>query len=324
MDGVYNEIEDRHNPLFAPTIHEETYRYLSAIKSVCEQHGANLILIKIPNSAYPQTYEATWTRKKHDLAVEFAKKMGLPFIDFKYDIDCGIDYSRDSWDGGGHLNLNGTLKVTDALGKWISLNYPEFINHKNKTIEQKLPLYKELKWTCELQLENDFLEYLSKLSAPNKELVVFFSIQDTGLAESKEDEKQALSSYGFKTNFHEISYGDSFIAVVDNGIIRYECTSNRERSHSYLIDENTKVNLYSAGWECANGTSISINNIENAIRWRGLNIVVYDKTANMVIDSVCFDFLDSTINNPRRDNHAINKMRFDYQYYLYEHPEAVK
>lgn len=324
INKIYDEKIDYESPLYEPHIYEENYHYISAMKTACEQNGAKLILTKIPSKYYPQFYEGTWTKIKHNMTVEFANKMGLPFIDLKYDMDIDLDYTRDTTDAGCHLNLLGARKVTSALGQLIQSSYSIEEKRNITDIDSKLPFYDNLCWVCELQLETDFIEYIKKLKKSNRDLTVCFALSDTGLAESSIKDKEILTNFGFQTNFNKICYGDSFIGVADNGFIQYECHSNREQYYSCKINNNKTVKLVSSGWECGSKASIEINDTEFSLNGRGLNIIVYDKTAEMVIDSVCFDFLDLENGFPRRDIQQINKMRFDYQYYLYDHPEAVK
>lgn len=323
-DGIYNKIADDQNPLYDPHINEASIRYITAIKNICDEHGSELVLTKIPSIDFPQFYKGCWTKIKHNMVLQFADELGLKFFDLKYDVDCELDWSEDTVDSGRHLNLLGARRITKVYEQWILKNYKIKSDKDLSAINKKIPYYEDLSWLCELQLERDFSKYMSKLSTSNKNLAVFFSLADTELAETDETEKKVLLDYGFKTNFNDTNYADSFLGVVDNGVVRYECISNREQQYSYRIDDNFNVYMTSAGWECENISRIIINDKEYSMNRRGLNIVVFDKSTSIVLDSVCFDFYNSTNKSGQRNIVETNKSKFDYQYYLYEHPEVVK
>ena len=52
---------------------------------------------------------------------------------------------------------------------------------------------------------------------------------------------------------------------------------------------NITVSMLSAGYETGNAASIIIDDEEFAFNERGLNIVMYDKVNDNVIDSICAD-----------------------------------
>lgn len=88
---------------FAPVCWE----YLEKIRALCEECGAELILMKAP-SLYPYWYEEYDAQMaayaaQHDLCfynlVEAASAIGL-------------DYASDTYDGGLHLNLSGATKLS--------------------------------------------------------------------------------------------------------------------------------------------------------------------------------------------------------------------
>ena len=48
----------------------------------------------------------------------------------------GIDWQKDSYDGGDHLNLSGAEKVTDYLGKYLRDNYHFRENYSDETLRR--------------------------------------------------------------------------------------------------------------------------------------------------------------------------------------------
>lgn len=86
---------------------EICWNYLDQMRQLCEDNGAELILIKAP-SVYPYWYE------EYDEQIQaYADTHGLSFYNFLDHVDeIGIDYSTDTYDGGLHMNLSGATKLS--------------------------------------------------------------------------------------------------------------------------------------------------------------------------------------------------------------------
>ena len=50
-----------------------------------------------------------------------AQELGVPYLDGNM-LELGIDWDRDSYDGGDHLNYYGAAKVTGWLGTYLQEN----------------------------------------------------------------------------------------------------------------------------------------------------------------------------------------------------------
>lgn len=90
---------------------EVCYEYLDRIRLLCEENGTELILVKAP-SLYPYWYE------EYDAQIEeYAAKYDLSFYNFTELTDeIGLDFSKDTYDGGYHLNLSGAVKLSRYFG----------------------------------------------------------------------------------------------------------------------------------------------------------------------------------------------------------------
>ena len=86
---------------------EICWEYLDKIRELCENNGAELILIKAP-SLYPHWYE------EYDAQIRsYAEEHGLVYYNFLEDTEeIGIDYALDTYDAGLHLNLSGATKLS--------------------------------------------------------------------------------------------------------------------------------------------------------------------------------------------------------------------
>ena len=97
-----------------PGFGEKPVSYLDRIVDLCREKGIELILVKSP-CLYPAWYEEwdRWlTAYAADRGVEYIN--AIPCMD-----EMGIDLSRDTYDGGIHLNVYGAEKYTRWLGEHL-------------------------------------------------------------------------------------------------------------------------------------------------------------------------------------------------------------
>lgn len=102
-------------PLGDYSFGENAWKYLDMMAQLCEEKGITLLLIKAP-SLYPYWYDE-WEEQVDAYAAE----KGLTYINFLELIDeIGIDYTRDTYDAGLHMNLSGAEKLAGWLGRYLS------------------------------------------------------------------------------------------------------------------------------------------------------------------------------------------------------------
>ncbi|MDR2355053.1 MAG: SGNH/GDSL hydrolase family protein [Clostridiales Family XIII bacterium] len=97
---------------------ENSYSYLDKITALCESKGIDLLLIKAP-TIYPHWY-SEWDAQMQS----YADEHGLFFVNFlAHTEEIGLDFRKDTYDGGLHLNRSGAEKLTDYLGKLLADRY---------------------------------------------------------------------------------------------------------------------------------------------------------------------------------------------------------
>ncbi len=94
------------------------YEYLDKIRTLLEEKGIRLVLIKAP-SLYPYWYDEYETQIK-----EYASTYNIDYYNLKSIADSiGIDYETDTYDGGLHLNYYGAKKLSKYFGELLKKNY---------------------------------------------------------------------------------------------------------------------------------------------------------------------------------------------------------
>ncbi|GAB6168450.1 hypothetical protein JCM1393_09100 [Clostridium carnis] len=90
--------------------------YLDKIVELCKEKNIQLILYSAPTPH-------NWTYEKHNGVKNFAKENNLPLIDLNLKNDeLKIDWLKETYDKGDHMNFSGAKKVTDYMGEYLSKN----------------------------------------------------------------------------------------------------------------------------------------------------------------------------------------------------------
>ena len=125
------------------------WEYLEKMRLLCEENGTEFVLIKAP-SLYPYWFD------EYDAQIEeYAQTHGLQFYNFTECIDeIGLDFSVDTYDGGLHLNLTGTNKLSAYFAKILAEDHG-ITDHRNDP--QIAAVYNEklLRYDAEAKKESE-------------------------------------------------------------------------------------------------------------------------------------------------------------------------
>ena len=105
-------------PLPDYTLGSYAMSYLDKMTALCKEKGIELLLVKAP-IAYPH-----WYRQWDEQMVEYAEKNHINYINFiPLQDEIGLDMTRDTYDGGLHLNLTGAEKMASYFGAYLKEHY---------------------------------------------------------------------------------------------------------------------------------------------------------------------------------------------------------
>ena len=94
--------------------------YLDKMTALCKEKGIELILVKAPTNSIRYYWYPEWDAQM----VDYAEKNGLAYYSMiGKDEEIGLDWSRDTYDKGLHLNVYGAEKVTSYFGKILAENH---------------------------------------------------------------------------------------------------------------------------------------------------------------------------------------------------------
>ena len=113
------------------TLPDTSMEYLEKMRLLCEEYGAELILIKAPTNSWGYWWYDEWDEQ----VKEYAEQNELAYYNFIEKVDeIGIDYSTDSYDAGVHLNVYGAEKMTNYFGKILKENHGlDGLEHSEQT-----------------------------------------------------------------------------------------------------------------------------------------------------------------------------------------------
>lgn len=251
---------------------------LLKIKKLCDDEGIELLLTKIPSIYAPDQYDSAWTEKKAKVIREVCQKNDISYWDILYDAGMNIDYVLDSMDGGIHFNIIGAEKVSNILGKYLEENY-DISKKENLQFEEDMFLYKKVKQLALLELEQEFTDYLNNLNNRKEDYIIVVAAPKKFSTNLTSEECQKLSALGIKGNLENLDE-KSLIAIVDGGQVVCNLLSNETIDYSYTDENGNNF--------CVSDVSIKVEDDEYSQGKFGINIVVFDKKTQGVVDSVSF------------------------------------
>ncbi len=125
--GKANPADDSKYMTASKNVKEITSRnksYIKDIKKFCDQNDTELVFLSTPSTK-------NWNYEKHNGVQELADELGVKFIDMNtFADDLEIDWSKDTYDQGDHMNYYGATKVTNYLGDYFE-ELGIFTSHKD-------------------------------------------------------------------------------------------------------------------------------------------------------------------------------------------------
>ena len=148
------------------TLADTCWEYLDKMRTLCEENGVELILMKAPTNT-PQCY---WYDQWDVQVKAYAEKHGLRYYNFLESIDeIGLDYNTDTYDQGFHLNLSGAEKLSRYFGK-ILVEELELKSHQGEAEYEQT-------WTVLSQQYDRVRETQERLLKENGKLTGFTGLE---------------------------------------------------------------------------------------------------------------------------------------------------
>lgn len=280
-DGVSRQAYEESSPDDTVKIHADMEKHVAAMNRMCQDAGAQLVLI----TGYVST------KANHKAAAQLAQKYGIPYIDMNEAAsEMGFDNKMDLADGV-HFNLSGAVKWTSYLGAWLAGTQ----NLTDKREDAAYARYEEQRELFAAQKSFmdtkhkllgavTFKKYLQALQELEKsDYIVFFAVQEDAYSALDEEGCALLKALGLTKDLRGQSGAGYAAAISDHGISE-ELSADGEATAEGM-EEKLSYQVTGGGKQ----PSICINGSEYMQKGRGINIVVYHRQLAQAASSVYFD-----------------------------------
>lgn len=129
----------------------------------CKEQELNVAFIRMPHMVYPATYERV---KRSNKAAEIVQEYGYDYINLERDWEkAGIDCHTDFYNYD-HLNIYGTVKLTDYLGEIVQNKYGisrhQLSGSKKESWDKAVKTFGKLYRYCDEQIKKGHVENISE------------------------------------------------------------------------------------------------------------------------------------------------------------------
>lgn len=171
FNGYYMRVDEKPaddnipkgRPIIDYQFGDTAYQYLDKLTKLCKDNDIELILVKAP-SLFPYWYPQ-WDKQIED----YAAANDLTYINFlDYQDSIGLDWDKDTYDGGLHLNLSGAEKLSEYFGQILSNDF----NVPDRRGEEDLEKYWNgviERYDAEIQRQTTNLEKYGSVHGPDGE-----------------------------------------------------------------------------------------------------------------------------------------------------------
>ena len=171
FNGYYMRVDEKPaddnipkgRPIIDYQFGDTAYQYLDKLTKLCKDNDIELILVKAP-SLFPYWYPQ-WDKQIED----YAAANDLTYINFlDYQDSIGLDWDKDTYDGGLHLNLSGAEKLSEYFGQILSNDF----NVPDRRGEEDLEKYWDgviERYDAEIQRQTTNLEKYGSVHGPDGE-----------------------------------------------------------------------------------------------------------------------------------------------------------
>lgn len=278
---IYSNMKPKVNYITNETsLYPKVEKYYRMIIKLAKNNNIPILIVKSPYSTYNEN-----DQKKYNMAERIAKEYNVPFINLNYNYDdYNLDFSKDFADNV-HVNYLGAEKIAKYLGKYLKENYdlpdrrgdPKYYSWEMNAKYQDKEIY-----NFELKQDKNLNEYIEKVK--NAEDYV---IGITMLGNYKKDDA-IIKNISTNFNINNI-YLKNASYVVDNNKLIYSSSG----SNQYLFYD--EIGSYT-DLVVQNGQKLSINRRNYIKTKNGINIVIYDKFTEQIVDNIYLEYKGNTIN----------------------------
>lgn len=260
-------------------------KYLLKIINLSKENNVPLLLVKTPYIISKDDQEI------YNTVADIADKNNIPFVNFNnYYDEIGLDFSTDFADTS-HMNYHGNEKFTSYLANYLKSNY-DIPDHRN---DEKYKSYDYMAEDCKQRIYNfeqtqimDIGHYVD--GSINEDYISIFSFfGDYQNMDNYDAVKEKMATIGIDLDSHPeeavyILRGNNVIYSADNQSV-FNWHLEVAKNQTLMVSCNQKDS----------DISINFNNNNYQAVESGLNILIYDKSTQSLVESVGFPLVKNQL-----------------------------
>ena len=246
-------------------------KYFNKLVELCKKNDIKLILFKLP--------DLDWDTARYNKVCKLAEENGLEYFDFntaKYHDAIDFKYGNDT-EVLNHLNIHGTEKVTNYLGKYISENFEIEDKRQNEEyahLEEELTIY-------DYDLQNKKLvnifepaKYIEALKSDSFTVVM---VKNNVNIDDSENCKNLISQMGL--DFEKVNQ-KHYCVIFENGKIKQEEGSDEIIKIETTLDNTKQLVVTTKG-----KGSILVDNVQYSNKNPGFDLMIYNNKNHQFVES---------------------------------------
>ncbi len=281
-DSSYTPFEPSDSTAFAD-LDPVMASYFGQIASLCKENDIDLMLISLPD------------------AMSDARHNAISWLADQYNVDYYNLNLTEHYNAIGatlpkenvveHGNIWGAIKLTQYVGKILQSTY-KVPSVSDMQWESTDSYYQHLLRNANFPYINNFEDYLTEL-ATDDNYVTLISVKDDGFRFVSDEQIDLLEQLGLYAPFKDL-FRNSYAAVIDpqkGNVEQYSDSENVTISGS-ILDSAGFYSITSGGYNSGLACSITVDGKEVAVGYVGINLVVFDRTTEEIVDAVSFFWND--------------------------------
>lgn len=253
---------------------ELSVKYMEKIIALCKEKNVDLLFLKTPN-------DHIQNQPEYNAVADIAENHNIPYLDLNREMK-----------GQLHNHVFHAETITKRIGEWLTSLYEVEDKRENPEFagwHEDADYYYRYAHQLRLNDMEIFEEYVTELIG--RDYVVCIAVNQDAGAYLSEEAVALMQQLGCQWDVSTAG-GNSYLAVVENGIIHAETGSEDVVAYENRIYDHT-FKVVSQGSQAGCNASIIIDGVEYAPNEKGFNIVVYDPKLDMILSRNSFEITES-------------------------------
>ncbi len=252
---------------------ELSVKYMEKIIALCKEENVDLLFLKTPN-------DHIQNQPEYNAVADIAEANGIPYLDLNRQMK-----------GQLHNHVFHAETITKRIGEWLTSLYEVEDKRENPEFagwHEDADYYYRYAHQLRLNDIETFEEYMAELIGTD--YVVCIAVNQDAGAYLSEEAVGLMQQLGCRWDVSSAG-GNSYLAVIEDGMIHAETGSEDVAAYENRIHEHT-FSIISQGAQAGCNASIMIDGVEYAPNEKGFNIVIYDPKLDMILSSRSFEITD--------------------------------